>query len=69
MRKKFKIFYSKEHHDTTKAGQQYKPATNEMVVMNSSGIFFVYTGEPYYPSIAKLSDKIGNYDVIWSSED
>ena len=67
MRKKFKIFYSKDHHDLAKAGQQYKPAANEMIVMNSSGIFFVYNDETYYPSIAKLSDKIGNYDVVWSS--
>lgn len=69
MRKKFKIFYSKDHCDASKAGQRYKPAENEMVVMNSSGVFFVYNSEPYYPSISKLSDKIGNYDVVWSLED
>lgn len=68
MRKKFKIFYSKDHRDASKAGKQFKPAGNEMVVMNSGGVFFVYNSETYYPSISKLSDRIGNYDVVWSLE-
>ncbi len=66
MRKKFKIFYSKDNPDINLAGQRYKPKENEMLVMNSGGVFFVYNNQPYYPFIRKLSDKIGNYDVVWN---
>jgi predicted RNA-binding protein with PUA-like domain len=69
MRKKFKIYHSKNNNDPLKAGKRFKPAKNEMVVMNSGGVFFVYNSECYYPSITKLSDKIGDYDVVWSSKD
>lgn len=65
MRKKFKIFYSKDNADSEKAGRQYKPTGKDMLVMNSAGIFFVFNGETYYPSIAPLSIRIGNYDVEW----
>lgn len=67
MRRKFKIFYSKYHPDEGKAGTRYKPTGRDMLVMNSGGVFFVYNGEDYYPSICSLVDKIGNYDVEWSS--
>ena len=66
MRKKFKIYYSKDNPDPSKAGQRYKPTGKDMLVMNSDGIFFVFNGETYYPSIRKLVDKIGNYDVVWN---
>ncbi len=65
MRKKFKIFYPMNHLDKEKAGKEYKVKGKDMLVMNASGIFFVFNGEQYYPSIIKLSDKIGNYDVVW----
>ncbi len=39
-----------------------------MLVMNNQGIFFEYCGDTYYPGISKLSDKIGNYDVVWSDD-
>ena len=66
MRKKFKIFYSKDHSDPDKAGKKYKPSSGDMVVMNSGGVFFLYSGTSFYPSLHRLVDKIGNYDVIWS---
>lgn len=65
MRKKFKIYYSKDHPDKTKAGTLYKATDKDMLVMNSDGVFFVFNGETYYPSIKPLVDKIGNYDVEW----
>jgi hypothetical protein len=63
-RHKFKIFYPQDHYSL--AGKEYKVTGTDMLVMNSSGIFFVYSGEDYYPGITKLSDKIGNYDVKWN---
>ena len=68
MRKKFKIFYREDHPDHEKAGQRYKPTKPDMLVMNSGGVFFVYSGEKYSPFITRLVDKIGNYDVEWSDE-
>lgn len=67
MRKKFKVYYPENHNDSELAGKQVRLGSKEMLVMNSDGVFFVYCGETYYPSIRKLSDKIGNYDVVWSS--
>jgi hypothetical protein len=62
---KFKIYTINE------AGEQirYKPPKGEMIVMNSQGIFFVYNSEPFYPSIMKLYDKIGHYEVVWEKEE
>jgi len=65
VRKKFKIFYSNDNQDPEKAGKQYKTSGKDMLVMNAEGIFFVFNGEQYYPSIMKLSSRIGNYDVVW----
>lgn len=65
MRKKFKIYYSADNPDPEKAGKRYKPPGLDMLVMNSAGVFFVFNGEPYYPSISPLVAKIGNYDVVW----
>lgn len=67
MRKKFKIMYPADWHDEKKAGQPYKPPANDMVVMNGSGIFFLYHGEEYYPWIEKLSNVLPKYDVVWKS--
>ena len=65
MRRKFKIFYSKDNPDKDKAGKRYKPTGKDMLVMNSGGVFFVFNGEPHYTSIQPLVNKIGNYDVEW----
>lgn len=65
MKKKFKIYYCKYNPDSEKAGNQYKPSGKDMLVMNSDGVFFVYNGETYYPSITPLVNKIGNFDVEW----
>lgn len=65
MRKKFEIYYDRRHPDPNKAGKRYKPEGKDMLVMNNQGIFFIFNGETYYPSIRKLSDEINNYDVVW----
>lgn len=65
MRKKFEIYYSTDNRDTNLAGKRYKPGGMDMLVMNSAGVFFVYNGETYYPSITPLVERIGNYDVKW----
>jgi len=64
-RRKFEIYHSADNPDSEKAGKRYKPTKQDMLVMNNQGIFFVYSGEIYYPSISKLVDVIGNYDVKW----
>ena len=67
MRKKFKIYYSTDNcKNPDKAGTKYKPSNNEMLVMNNSGIFFIFNSADYYPSIMPLVEKIGNYDVVWN---
>jgi hypothetical protein len=65
MRKKFTIFYDTRNPDIKKAGTKFKPGEKSMVVMNGQGVFFLFNGEPYYPSIRLLSDVIGSYDVEW----
>jgi len=65
MRKKFKIMYPSDWHDESKQGQPYHPPSKSMVVMNGSGIFFLFNGDDYYPSIKKLSDVLPKYDVVW----
>lgn len=61
MRKKFSIY--------DKQGNKYKPKEGEMLVMNSSGVFFLVSGlNDYYTSIQRLYDVIGNYDVVWEEE-
>ena len=57
--------YPKDHYDVSKRGQPFKPASKEMVVMNGGGVFFLFNGEEYYPSIRKLSSVLPKYDVIW----
>ena len=65
---KFKIMYPQDHHDESKRGQPFKPASKEMVVMNGGGVFFLFNGEDYYPSIRKLSSVLPRYDVVWKEE-
>jgi len=60
MRKKFKIYQN---------GEKYKVPKDSMVVMNNDGIFFLVDTHTYYPSVQKLSEAIGNYDVVWSDND
>lgn len=64
-RKKFKIMYPKDYHDPDKAGKQYKPSGKSMVVMNSSGIFFLFSGDGYYCYMRKLSEVLDKYNVVW----
>ncbi len=65
MKRKFKIMYPNDHHELEKRNKPYHPPAQSMVVMNGSGIFFLYSGEEYYPSIQKLSEVLFKYDVIW----
>lgn len=64
-RQKFKIMYPSDHPEEDKQGTQYKPPSKSMIVMNSDGVFFVFSGGDYYPSIKKLSDVLPKYDVVW----
>ncbi len=64
-KKKFKIMYPQDHHDPDKRGKPYHPPAKKMVVMNGSGVFFLYSDEEYYPSIIKLSQVLYKYDVVW----
>ena len=68
MRKKFKIMYPADHHEPDKRGLPYKPPSNSMVVMNNAGIFFLFNGEQYYPSIRHLRDVLPKYDVVWKED-
>ena len=66
MKQKFKIMYPSDHPVVEKRSQPYKPPNGKMVVMNGSGVFFLYDNEAYYyPSIQKLSNTLPKYDVIW----
>jgi hypothetical protein len=65
MRKKFKIMYPSDYVDAEKRGKPYLAKGKDMVVMNGQGIFFLFNGETYYPSIRKLSDVLHKYDVVW----
>ena len=65
MRRKFKIMYPNDHPDQDKRGKPYLTKEKDMVVMNKQGIFFLFNGATYYPSIRKLSDVLPKYDVIW----
>jgi len=65
MRKKYKIMYPDDYHDKSKRGTAFKGGPMDMVVMNGSGIFFLFNGEQYYPSIRPLSDVLPKYDVVW----
>jgi len=65
MRKKFEIFYPSDYPEVEKQKTRYKPTGKNMLVMNNNGIFFLYNGEQFYPSIRKLSDVLPKYDVVW----
>ena len=68
MRKKFKIMYPQDYHDHTKRGKPYFPPPKNMVVMGGGGVFFLYSGEKYYPSMRRLSEVLFKYDVVWKNE-
>jgi len=57
MKKKFKIMHPN--------GKPYLPPHKKMVVMNGQGVFFLYSGEEYYPYIQELSKVLPKYDVVW----
>jgi hypothetical protein len=55
-----------DYDDHKLRGKAFKPKNPlDMIVMNGSGVFFVYNNEEYYPSIRKLSDVLFKYDVVW----
>ena len=68
MKKKFKIMYHSDWCDDEKRGKPYLPPENCFVVMSGGGVFFLMSNEPYYPSIRKLSNVLGKYDVVWKGE-
>ena len=57
--------YPNDHHEVSKQGKPYRPPAKNMVVMNGAGVFFLFSGEEYYPSIQKLSNVLPKYDVVW----
>lgn len=59
MRKKFTIYQN---------GVKYKPKEGCFVVMTSDGVF-LHVQKDYYDYVRKLSEVIGNYDVIWKGEE
>ena len=67
MRKQFKILYPSDYIDIEKRGTQYKTKDKDMLIMNNKGIFFIYNGATYYPSIIKLSSVLSKYDVVWEN--
>ena len=68
MKKKFKIMYTSDHTDIEKRGQPYLPPAGCFVVMNGGGVFFQIDSRSFYPSITKLSEILGKYDVVWKGE-
>jgi hypothetical protein len=69
MRTKYKIYYPKNHPDTSLAGTRYKPGKGKMVVMNEGGVFFLVEGlGDWYTYITKLSDVLPKYDVVFRGE-
>lgn len=65
VRKKFKIMYPNDHHDSNLAGKPFKPDVNCMVVMNGSGVFFHFASGVYGTTARKLSEVLHKYDVVW----
>lgn len=62
MKKKFNII-------PESTGKKYKLNKGELIVMSPDGIFFMLKGlGDWGLYINKLSDVIGNYDVIWKGE-
>lgn len=64
-KKKFKIMYPDDHYEVEKRGEPYHPPQECMVVMNGSGVFFLYYNTQYYPWIRPLSEVLPKYDVVW----
>lgn len=70
MRKKFKIMYPNDYYtEEEKRGKQYKSKGKDMIVMNQDGVFFMFNGERYYPSLCPLHDVLPKYDVIWKGDE
>lgn len=65
MRKKFTILYPSDHPEVEKRGTPFKTKGKDMLVMNNGGIFFIFNGETYYPSIRKLTHDLPKYEVKW----
>jgi len=59
MRNKFTIY---------KDGVRYKCPPKSMIVMNSDGVFFLCRMDDYYPSVQRLYDVIGPYNVQWGDD-
>lgn len=65
MRRKFKIMYPSDHHETEKQGKPYLTTGKDMVLMNGSGVFFLYRHDDYSTFVRRLSEVLPKYDVIW----
>lgn len=65
MRKKFDIYYPKDHPDPEKAGKKYKPSGKKVVVMTNKGGFLIVDSDGWHTYVGPLSSEIGNYDVVW----
>lgn len=59
MKKKFTIYQN---------GVKYKPKEGCFVVMTSDGVF-MHIKHDWYHYVNRLSDVIGNYDVVWKGEE
>jgi hypothetical protein len=57
--------YPEDHHEPEKRGKPFLVTGKDMIVMNNSGIFFIFNGEQYYPSIMPLSMRLPRFDVVW----
>lgn len=52
------------------SGEKIKLGENQMLVMNSQGIFFIVGNFMDYDTyVRKLSDVCKNYDVVWKGEE
>ena len=57
--------YPEDHHEVEKRGKPFHTTGKDMVVMNGSGVFFLFNGAQYYPSIQPLFKVLPKYDVVW----
>ena len=63
MKNKFKII-------DAASGEKLKLGENQMLVMNSQGIFFIVGNFMDYDTyVRKLSDVCPKYDVVWVGEE
>lgn len=62
MRRKFKILDA----DT---GKEFKPQSNQCVMMTPGGVFLLHSREDWVGShTRKLSDVLPRYNVVWRDE-